>query len=186
MWGLLAELGVFFGIGALEKRAATRGLAILGKYGIEATEKTAGKELLRIARRGTGSLGRTARVAVEAPAHLGAESSAALVEMARTIRLAERAGRMELSRVARSYAGYRAANTLAWSVPMIHQGISMMGGLGDLFARTPKPSQQMLQANMMAMPRAAYTQRQAAMQAIHNSQMTTRAAIGQEAAYMHR
>ena len=33
--------------------------------------------------------------------------------------------------------------------------------------------------------RAAHTQRQRAIQAIHNSQMTTRAALGNEASFLH-
>jgi hypothetical protein len=33
--------------------------------------------------------------------------------------------------------------------------------------------------------RAAFTQRQRAIQVIHNSQLSTRAAMGQESSYMH-
>jgi hypothetical protein len=49
----------------------------------------------------------------------------------------------------------------------------------------PAPVQEILQTQQMFLPRQAYTQRQRAIQAIHQSGVTTRSALGNEASYMH-
>jgi hypothetical protein len=55
-----------------------------------------------------------------------------------------------------------------------------------LFAKNiPPPAQEILQTQQAFWPRQAFTQRQRAVQAIHQSRMTTRSALGHEAMYMH-
>lgn len=63
---------------------------------------------------------------------------------------------------------------------------SMLVGASGLGERNiPYPEKELMQTQQMFMPRMAYTQRQRAIQAIHQSQMTTRSALGNEAMYMH-
>lgn len=65
-------------------------------------------------------------------------------------------------------------------------GFSMFSGADRYFEKNiPTPMQELMQTQQMFLPRQAHTQRQRAIQAIHQSGMTTRAALGNEASYLH-
>jgi len=69
-------------------------------------------------------------------------------------------------------------------------GISLGRGIGDIIANyeTNKPNQDITleSGGFFADTRAGFTQRQQAIQTIHNSQLTTRAALGNEASFLHQ
>jgi len=69
-------------------------------------------------------------------------------------------------------------------------GMMLGKGFGDLVSTYESPSANrditMESGGFFADTRASYTQRQQAIQTIHNSQLTTRAALGNEAAFIHR
>jgi len=79
-----------------------------------------------------------------------------------------------------------AAEKIFMGVPLIGTGFSMFSGMDSLAEKNiAPPAQEIAQTQQMFMPRQAYTQRQRAIQAIHQSQITTRSALGNEAQYMH-
>ena len=68
----------------------------------------------------------------------------------------------------------------------LEMGWSMFSQLDRFTEKNiPAPVQEILQTQQMFLPRMAYTQRQRAIQAIHQSGMTTRSALGSEANYLH-
>jgi len=81
---------------------------------------------------------------------------------------------------------FGAAGNIMMAAPAAVVGFSMLSDVGGLWdKKIPPPVQETLQTQQMFLPRQAYTQRQRAIQAIHQSQMTTRSALGNEAEYMH-
>lgn len=81
---------------------------------------------------------------------------------------------------------FGAAGNIMWMAPTAAMGFSMFSDADRFFTKNiPGPAQEILQTQQMFLPRQAYTQRQRAIQAIHQSQMTTRSALGNEAQYMH-
>lgn len=84
---------------------------------------------------------------------------------------------------ARAFGG---AQKALMGIPLVGMGFSLFSGM-DRFAEknVAPPAQEIAQTQQMFMPRQAYTQRQRAIQAIHQSGMTTRSALGNESMYMH-
>ena len=66
----------------------------------------------------------------------------------------------------------------------LYEGASSLSSY--LSSEVPDMEREITQAQQFVLPKQAHTQRQRALQAIHASQMTTRAAIGHEAEYAHR
>lgn len=109
----------------------------------------------------------------------------ALRTMARTPAL-ERSVQTAMTNLRRAkYAG--AAANVMFAAPAFAFGFSMLSGADQAFQRNipPAPAMEIARTQQMFMPRQAYTQRQRAIQAIHQSQLTTRSALGNEAQYMH-
>ena len=91
-------------------------------------------------------------------------------------------------------AAHRMQGAKAWGAAekiiggsvMAEGGYHMLSGMDSMWERNiPVQEREMLQTQQQFMPRQAYTQRQRAIQAIHQSQMTTRSALGNEAQFMH-
>jgi len=79
-----------------------------------------------------------------------------------------------------------AAEKIIGGTMAAEMGYEMLSGSASIFEKNmPIQEREMLQTQQQFMPRQAYTQRQRAIQAIHQSQMTTRSALGNEAQFMH-
>ena len=81
---------------------------------------------------------------------------------------------------------FGAVQNIFLAAPAIGMGFSMLSDVDKLWEKNiPPPAVEITQTQQMFLPRQAYTQRHRAVQAIHQSRMTTRSALGNEAQFMH-
>ena len=81
---------------------------------------------------------------------------------------------------------YGAVSKIMFGAGAVWVGFEMTSGAESMFEKNiPGGFQEIMQTQQQFLPRQAHTQRQRAIQAIHQSQMTTRAALGNESVYMH-
>jgi len=131
---------------------------------------------------------------LEAASRRGALGKMAVARMPSTLtpsamRVAKRSMVMgrSVERMARQLNTWSNLARFYWGATFLGQGASMTAGLlPGMMQKTPDVSLELMSAQQYILPRAAYTQRAKALQAIHQSQLSTRAAIGNEAQYLHR
>ena len=81
---------------------------------------------------------------------------------------------------------YGAVSKIMFGAGAVWVGFEMTSGAESMFEKNiPGGFQEIMQTQQQFLPRQAHTKRQRAIQAIHQSQMTTRAALGNESMYMH-
>jgi len=91
-----------------------------------------------------------------------------------------------LSSMARNMSLFNNAERFYWGALNIGIGAELASGLiPGMAQKMPDVDIELMNANQYILPRAAYTQRARALQAIHQSQLSTRSALGQEASYAH-
>lgn len=102
-------------------------------------------------------------------------------------RLVDVLGRRAASRISSSAMLTMGVRT-AFTAFNLELGLSLGRGLGDMIASYEESAvsrPELETGGIFADTRASFTQRQRAIQVIHNSQLTTRAALGNEATFMH-
>ena len=180
MIGIIAEIGAFMVAGHMAKRSGARAAAALATAGIQRSGRV--DRVVRMM--GTHGVRRPHAAMTDLIQRQGTFSN--VRSGAQMLGGRSAAGyASDVLRTAAANRGWRAAETLMWAVPMMGLGSQLIGGVGDLAARAPVPSEQLANTQMMMMPRAAFTQRQRSLQAIYSSQTSTRAAIGSEAMFLH-
>lgn len=209
MWGELAGIALPFIFGGVSKYFKRRGVKELAKGGLIASGKS-GAGLMGVLGGGRVGLEEIAKRGLRDPVWkvftnprsggqiLEEVSSGvltkgslgkAITQGTTTIeaaRLGARATLAEAAGFARYSRAYGLAGKLTSGIIGAQFGFSLFSGADRFFEKNiPPPALEMLQAQQEFLPRMAYTQRQRAIQAIHQSQMTTRAALGNEAQYMH-
>ena len=213
MLGELLPIAGIFGLGGLAKLARKRAIGVLAKRGVSDPSllkygTDGANRLLKVMGSGRFDPGTYAQKAFTAK---GVWSTAGRsggqtwidrglgrwnTELGQMAQSGGRAAQIATHRARNAFteaAGYaRHANTLDFAAKGLsayfsaYIGMDMFMNADRLFAKNiPTPAQEILQTQQMFLPRQAYTQRQRAIQAIHQSGMTTRSALGNEAMYMH-
>ena len=183
MIGIIAEMVGFMVAGHMAKRTAVQMGGQLAGVGIKVTGNKAAARMARVMSRGQAAGQNRGRAVYEYVRKQGHFPRTMTYGQARDT---ARGTTRDVLRSAMAYRGWKSAETLMWAVPMLGLGGELLSGVGDMAARAPLPSEQALQTQQFMLPRAAHTMRQRQLQAIHSSQMTTRAAIGNEAEFLHR
>lgn len=214
MWGDLAAIALPFifggigkyfrgrGVGALVKggllaegsklgsAGANSLMRILGRKGIDvaAVAKSGLKERwFQASARSGGWMGVSGRAAHGALGRgsVGRSLTTGAIDIA-TARANALVPLTEAASFARHGRAFGFAGKLTSGIIGAQFGFSLFSGADRFFEKNiPPPALELLQTQQEFLPRMAYTQRQRAIQAIHQSQMTTRAALGNEASYMH-
>jgi hypothetical protein len=201
----LLEIGGVFGAALAGRAARKKAFQSLIQQGLlpstasfragstQALLKKIGGRTFNPAEYAAQSIGRTKALVGGGTRGVGVFAKGRLSQVARTGPLQMGAARGQAANALQQAAGHMAKSRGFSTVEKVVSGIfgvqfgfSLVSGAGNMFEKNiPAPAQEILQTQQSFLLRQAYTQRQRAIQAIHQSGMTTRSALGHEASYMH-